>query len=267
MRCNHARELINPLLDGELGARDRNGVSAHMEDCQRCNEIAADIRRLRKSISQVGRTAAPKTLVFRVRRNLVDAVDHSEFGQTRIQSWWRPSPLVRQAATLAACCALSVLLTWSIMTSIAQGSRLEHEILAAHVRSLLQDGPPIQVTSSDTHTVKPWFAGRIDFAPDVKDLTAQGFQLLGGRLDFVQQRRVVALVYQRRLHIVNVFMWRTASTEDTPLALTSKNGYNLLLWNKSGVTYWAVSDLDARELRRLQNLLASTDFDSSKEGE
>jgi hypothetical protein len=110
---------------------------------------------------------------------------------------------------LAASCALSVFLTWSFMTSTGQANRLEQELLTAHFRSLLHDSP-IQVASSDAHNVKPWFAGRVDFAPDVKDLTVEGFPLLGGRLDYVGERRVGALVYRRRLHIVNVFMWTCA---------------------------------------------------------
>jgi hypothetical protein len=103
------------------------------------------------------------------------------------------------------------------------------------------------VASSDAHNVKPWFAGRVDFAPDVKDLTVEGFPLLGGRLDYVGERRVGALVYQRRLHIVNVFMWPAPSLDDVAPKLTTKNGYNLLAWSKSGITYWAISDLDALE--------------------
>jgi anti-sigma factor RsiW len=255
MRCDRARELINPLVDGELGDDDRKAVTAHINDCSCCAKFGVDIGRLSKSVAEVGREPAPKALAFRVRRHLANADEHHEVGQKRLVLWRLPSGIMRQCATLAASCALSVLLTWSFMTSSRQVGRLEQEILSAHVRSLLQDGPPIQVASSDTHRVKPWFAGRIDFAPDVKDLTAQGFPLLGGRLDYIGQRRVGALVYERRLHIVNVFMWPAAGTEDASPKLSAENGYNLLVWNKSGVIYWAVSDLDARELTRLQNLL------------
>jgi anti-sigma factor RsiW len=255
MRCDRARGLINSLVDGELGDDDRKAVTAHIKDCRCCAKFGVDIRRLSKSIAEIGREPPPKALVFRVRRHLANAGERHQLAQKRLVIWQLPSGIMRHCATLAASCALSVLLTWSFMTSTGQVGRLEQEILSAHVRSLLQDGPPIQVASSDTHNVKPWFAGRIDFAPDVKDLTAQGFPLLGGRLDYIRQRRVGALVYQRRLHIVNVFMWPAASTEDASPKLITENGYNLLVWNKSGVTYWAVSDLDVSELNRLQNLL------------
>ena len=254
MRCDRARELINPFVDGELGGEDPKAVTAHIHDCPGCAILGPDIRRLSKAIAELGREPLPKALVLRVRSSLANAVEHYVVTKKRIVLWQLPFGIMRQAATLAASCALSVLLTWSFMTTNGQVGRLEQEILSAHVRSLLQDGPPIQVASSDTHRVKPWFVGRIDFAPDVKDLTTQGFPLLGGRLDYIRERRVIALVYRRQLHIVNVFMWPASDTEDSP-KIATENGYNLLVWNKSGVTYWAVSDLDARELSRLQSLL------------
>jgi anti-sigma factor RsiW len=136
----------------------------------------------------------------------------------------------------------------------ARTERLEEQLLAAHVRSLIQD-TPIQVASSDSHTVKPWFAGRVDFAPEVKDLTADGFPLLGGRLDYVDERRVGVLVYRRRLHVINVFMWPAASAEPSGPLLHRKNGYNILSWSRGGISYFAVSDVEPGELRRLQELL------------
>ena len=133
-------------------------------------------------------------------------------------------------------------------------SRPENDIVSAHIRSLLQDSP-IQIASSDSHTVKPSFNGRIDFAPDVKDLTAEGFPLAGGRLDYIADRRVGAIVYRRRIHVVNVFMWPAANAESRPPQFETVKGYNLMSWSRSGVTYWAISDLNAGELRQLQSLM------------
>jgi anti-sigma factor RsiW len=161
---------------------------------------------------------------------------------------------MRQAAALIAACALSALLTWWMLAAGGRSERLQQELLAAHVRSLLQDSP-IQIASSDQHTVKPWFAGRVDFAPEVKDLTGEGFPLLGGRLDYVRDRRVGVLVYRRRAHVINVFMWPSGSNEATAPSLVTRNGYNLLAFDKGGISYWAVSDLEAGELRRLASLL------------
>jgi anti-sigma factor RsiW len=122
------------------------------------------------------------------------------------------------------------------------------------VRSLLQESP-IQIASSETHIVKPWFNGRLDFAPSVRDLTPDGFPFAGGRLDFVGERRVAALVYRRRLHVVNVFLWpSTGGADSAPRDLVHR-GYNMVTWTKAGIDYWAVSDLNMAELRLLRNLM------------
>ena len=163
--------------------------------------------------------------------------------------------VARNVAALAACCVLSVLATWWVMTSASQGiDRIARDVAAAHIRSLLQDSP-VQVASSDQHTVRPWFAGRADFAPDVKDLAQDGFPLIGGRLDYIAERRVAAAVYKRRLHVINVFMWPSTATADSAPQIDTRNGYNLLSWSRNGVAYWAASDLNADELRQLQRLL------------
>ncbi|MGE5513143.1 MAG: anti-sigma factor family protein [Bacteroidota bacterium] len=254
MRCDRARELIGAYVDEELHGDDRTSVAAHLKSCASCRELMGDIKRTSSALAGLGRESAQPALTSRIRGHLANAAE--EHGQsTRWPAPWRiPSGAWRQAAALAACCALSVLLTWSVVTSTEQANLLQQEILAAHIRSLLQDSQ-IQVASSDAHTVKPWFAGRVDFAPEVKDLAAEGFPLVGGRLDYVHQRRVGALVFRRHAHVVNVFMWRAPGTEDSAPTLVTRNGYNLLGWTKSGVTYWAVSDLDAGELKRLQSLL------------
>ena len=160
---------------------------------------------------------------------------------------------LRHAAVLAIACLLTAFATWWAATSSDQAALVERDVLAAHVRALLQDSP-IQVASSDAHTVKPWFAGRIDFSPEVKDLAADGFPLLGGRLDYVGGRRVGAVVYKRRLHTISVFMWPTAKP-DAPAQAMTRNGYNLVSWNRHGLTYWAVSDLNAGDLAQLVGLL------------
>ena len=128
------------------------------------------------------------------------------------------------------------------------------EIVASHVRSLMQD-KPVQIASSERHTVKPWFGGKIDFSPNVKDLAAQGFPLVGARVDYVGGRRVAVLVYMRRLHVINVFMWpSTGEGPREPQAISLK-GYNSVAWTAGDMTQWAVSDLNLPELREFQALL------------
>jgi anti-sigma factor RsiW len=261
MQCERARELLSPYLDGELSAEERRAVAAHIEGCRSCATQVDDFRRIGRTLAEAGREPAPKALALRVRANLAREAEGQE-GRIA-SSLAKPAPgrpasalhgLMRQAAVIAAACVLSALATWWIVGTAGEASRLEQEVLAAHVRSLLQDSP-IQVASSDAHTVKPWFAGRIDFSPEVKDLAADGFPLLGGRLDFVGGRRVGAVVYKRRLHTINVFMWPSAGPGDAAPRLVARNGYNLLAWSRGGVDYWAVSDLSAGDLRQLQNLL------------
>jgi anti-sigma factor RsiW len=251
MQCDRAQELIGAFVDGELSGDDRPLVATHLETCPNCRELLADVKRISAAVAEMGREAAPKGLASRIRGALFSA-DKAQADRRRL---WRISPgFLRQAAALAAVCLLSASVTWWMVTTSQQGRQLEQELVTAHVRSLLQDRPT-QVASSDSHTVKPWFAGRVDFSPEVKDLAAEGFPLLGGRLDYVGERRVGALVYQRRLHVVNVFMWPASGSQEAPPRQASIHGYNLLAWTSRGITYWAVSDLAGGELQHLQALM------------
>ncbi|MDF2996105.1 MAG: transrane anti-sigma factor [Xanthobacteraceae bacterium] len=130
---------------------------------------------------------------------------------------------------------------------------LSRDVLAAHVRSLLQDNP-VQIASLDTQTVKLWFAGRLEYSPVVRNLSTEGFELFGGRLDYVDGQRVAALVYKRRLHRINVFVW--PSDRGASVSYSGKlDGFNVFGWSKAGMTYWAVSDLNEGELHEFQALL------------
>jgi len=253
MSCDHARDLIGAYLDGELSGADRQAVSLQLQRCPACADYAGDLRRMSRQLGTLARLPAPAGLADRIRTELAAAATSEPVSARRIALAW-PASFARMAAMLLVACALSSALTYAALTSRASETRLETEIVAAHIRSLLQDSP-IQVTSSDTHTVKPWFAGRIDFAPEVRDLTAEGFPLVGGRIDYVGERRVGAIVYKRHLHTINVFMWPAPDAAPTAPARHIAKGYNALTWSKNGITYWAVSDLNLAELRQLQMLL------------
>jgi anti-sigma factor RsiW len=260
MQCERVRELVSPYLDGELSGEERRVLAAHLGECRDCSVQLSDFHRASKTLAEAGREPAPEALAARVRANLARAAHADPTPTTalipklpRVGASARRG-LLRQAAVIAAACVLSAVATWLATSTLGQQHRLEQDVLAAHMRSLLQDSP-IQVASSDAHTVKPWFAGRVDFSPEVKDLASEGFPLVGGRLDYVDGRRVGAVVYKRRLHIINVFMWPSASTGDAAPRCITHNGYNLLTWSRGGVDYWAVSDLNAGDLVQLQALL------------
>ena len=155
---------------------------------------------------------------------------------------------------MAAVCLLSVFGTWAVMHQPNSVPEAEHDVVAAHVRSLLQNST-IQVVSSDSHTVRPWFNGRVEFAPPVKDLTAEGFPLYGGRLDYVDGHRVATLVYHHGPHTISVFVWPEVSPSSAPPLLIQAEGLNVLSWSKDGMVWWAVSDMEQSEMKELRALL------------
>ena len=268
MRCDQARERIGALLDGELSGRQRQDIAEHAETCPACARYRDDLKGLSTQLAGA-RETAPRGLARRIQARLeVEHDEHADIAAPQaasssmpalVPAWmaamasgWRPA--LRQIAVVLVACVVSVSATvWQMQTADLQRG-LTSDVLSAHVRSLLQEST-VQVASNDTHNVKPWFAGRLEFAPSVKDLAAEGFPLAGARLDYIGERRVAALVYRRRLHVVNVFVWPAADAADsTPRALTLR-GYNLLTWSRGGIAYWAISDLNMAELQRLQALL------------
>lgn len=250
MRCEEAQARLGAVVDDAVVDQEVQAARAHATTCQSCGEALADFRRLSRELKSVGREAVPATLEGRVRAAL--AADGDRIAPP-VASLSR-HPMLRHAAVLVLCCALSVLLTIVVMRQSGNEIRLEQDVVSAHVRSLLQD-TPFQVASGDPHSVRPWFNGRVDYAPAVKDLAAEGFPLVGGRLDYVGGRRVSALVYKRRLHVISVFMWPSPGPDEAASRAFQLNGYNVIAWNRAGLTWWAVSDLGAAELQQLQGLL------------
>ncbi len=257
MRCEETRELVSAWIDGELAGEQRQAVAAHIEGCPVCAGLAADYRRTGHKLAAFGREPAPADLGRRIAARLADEADGIDLPAPLPVSGMRrfdPAQWTRLAAALLVACAFSALAAWTLAQTGARQSTLEREVVAAHIRSLLADSPA-QVASAETHTVKPWFAGRLDYSPVVKDLSAEGFPLVGGRLDYLADRRVAALVYKRRLHVVNVFLWPAAGASATEPRLRTINGYNVASWTAQGMTYWAISDLNASELLQLPALM------------
>jgi anti-sigma factor RsiW len=247
MQCRDAEEALSAAIDGEDAGERHRAAAEHVTGCPRCAALANEYRRIGQSLRAVAYAWAPPALDERIRAAIA-ARDRSARGR------WQPMDarfLLLQAAALIVVAGLSALASWHLAQSAADRHRLERGVLAAHVRSLLQDAP-IQIASSERHVVRPWFNGRVEFAPAVKDLASQDFTLLGGRLDWIDGRRVATLVYKRRQHIINVFVWPSESQADEAPLATGFKGYNAISWTTGGMTHWAVSDLNAKELAELQ---------------
>jgi len=251
MKCASARELIESYLDDELDSGLRVEIQDHLTSCSSCSETHARFRELQRDIrTQAPYYDSPASLEQRIRDALAQAAksDISTSGATG------PSPTWRWIAVAASVLlAVSLALNLTLFRS-ARGDRdiIAQNLVSSHVRSLIGTHL-LDVPSSDQHTVKPWFNGKLDFAPDVKDLAGQGFPLIGGRIDYMANQPVAALIYKRRQHVINLFVWPSTSSVSSAEELSQK-GYNLIHWDKAGMNYWAVSDLSLNELLQFRTL-------------
>ena len=172
----------------------------------------------------------------------------------------------RHGLMLAASFATVALVSWNLAlltVSPARDDDVAREVVAAHVRSMMSPGRLNEVESSDQHTVKPWFGGKIDFAPPVRDLSEAGFPLSGGRLDYIDGRPVAALAYKRRLHTVNLFVWPAPGAPDSAPQPLSLNGFALIRWTQGSMRHWAVSDASPTELATFAQAFQRGSIDAS----
>jgi anti-sigma factor RsiW len=235
MTCDEAEILLHALLDGELDAGHAREVEAHIDGCPRC---AAQLRAYHEISNAVSDADLHYTAPWALRRRIEAALP-----QPRVTS--RRS-LLKGFAMGSAVSAIAATGLVAIVLRNDDEQRIMSEVVSAHLRSL-QAGHLTDVLSTDQHTVKPWFNGRLDVAPPVIDLTAQGFTLIGGRLDYVDGRALGAVVYKRRSHVINLFVVQGANAEHRARTETVQ-GFNIRRWSERGLNYWAVSDLGADEL-------------------
>jgi anti-sigma factor RsiW len=257
MTCDSTRTLIDQLRDGTLPDAERRSVIAHLETCVDCKAVMTLDTHIARHIAEGATVDVPPRLRAKV-MGALDAEDRAEgakVGAARAETPRRGRPTWAQAAAAAVLVGVvSAAGGWAVRGNVQERDLVTTNVLQAHVRSLLQDNP-VQVASSDSHTVRPWFAGKIALAPGVRDFAAEGFPLVGGRLDVIGPNRAAVVVYKRNLHWINVYMWPVADDiAEGPSALT-RNGYNMLRWTRGGVAHWAVSDLNLAELRQFQGLL------------
>lgn len=252
MSCDRVPSILHGYLDGELDAAGAAEFESHLQSCADCTTALEAASALRSSLQRSAlRERAPDSL----RRRMAAAVELPASPPATGTATPASTNAWRWLA-LAASFLLVVLVGWHQIEGLGgsrQASGLASSIVDAHLRSL-QPGHLVDVVSSDQHTVKPWFDGKIDYAPAVRDLAAAGFPLLGGRLDVLQGRTVAVVVYARRKHLINVFTWPTTERDSSPSS-GSRLGYNWLGWRKDGMEVIAVSDVNAGDLETLRQLL------------
>jgi anti-sigma factor RsiW len=247
MNCAEHRQLLDAYTDGELDLVHALEVEKHLNDCARCSATERSNRMLRAALRQpeLG-YRAPDSL-----RERMQAVTGKEGAGKAVRSaqrsWFWPA----LAGTAVAVAALTVMLR---PAGISRQDELMQEAVGAHVRSLMA-AHLTDVASSDQHTVKPWFDGKLDFAPEVRDFAAEGFPLIGGRLDYLDGGTVAALVYQRNKHFINVFVRPATRTDGEREIIEKFRGYSIIQRTTNGLHYWLVSDLNERELGELAGLL------------
>ena len=233
------RELLHAYVDGELDLANTREAERHLQSCADCRGTEKAIRELRSPLtSDATAYRAPAHL----RRNVRAALRREAKSTRQTLSPW----LMFATGAAFAAVLLGAVLFQTMLG--ARGNTIVDQVVANHVRSLLA-AHLVDVVSSDQHTVKPWFDGKIDFAPDVRDLSANGFPLVGGRLDYLDRKTVAALVYQRNKHPINLFVTPEPTSRSTSPTVVTRRGYNVFFWTNNGMRYWAVSDLNQAELR------------------
>jgi anti-sigma factor RsiW len=243
MNCQQAKPLIDPYADGELEAPAILELEQHLRGCSACAVAWGNLQSLKRTLKgDALYFSAPEQLRERIKSELPSPT--RAVPQRQAWNWNRNGLTGAMSVAAATCLALLLIVT---LTRPSSEHQLAQEIVSSHIRSLMV-GHALDVASTDQHTVKPWFNGKLDFSPPVKDLAAQEFPLIGGRLDYLGGRSVAALVFQRQIHIINLFIWPAKAGDSNPAAFAPRHGYHLIHWSEAGMVFWAVSDLNEKEL-------------------
>jgi anti-sigma factor RsiW len=256
--CDDARVLMHGHLDGELDLATDVEVQRHIAECARCASEYAALRAMRARLkNEEFRFEAPAALREKIRRAL-PATPRSRSVLQRLGAYHaQRGPSMPRAIRFALPMAIGAMLALIIAPRTMSPSvdqQLAGEVVASHVRSLMGTHL-MDVASTDQHTVKPWFNGKLDFSPPVTDFVKDGFPLVGGRLDYIDGRPVAALVYQHGKHVINVFTWPSPKAATSVATLEAEHGYNVQQLTVGGMNCWVVSDLNRQELDKFAALL------------
>jgi anti-sigma factor RsiW len=246
MNCHDTQSLLHGYLDGELDLAGNLQCEQHLRECPACARMLAEQQMLQTELKA-------DALYYRAPDNLRDRVRSAlkKRGGARVARFpWRS---VAAAACLLLFLGLGFVLGQLTFAPSAR-ERLSQQVAFSHIRSL-QVEHLVDVPSADQHTVKPWFNGKLDFSPPTPDLSKYDFFLKGGRLDYLNGRPVAAVVYHRREHIINLFVWPESANEEGVIRREARQGYHLIHWSRDGMQYWVVSDLDPGQLNEFAERL------------
>ena len=220
-----------------------------MRTCASCTATLAGHEALRKKVRSLGRMPAPEALAATIRKSLAKADSEARGEVLNVRSW----------SAMAASHFLAIAIGGAAVFGLMHGRYVRNfaiqETIDAHVRSLIDERTLMQVASNDSHNVRPWFMGKLDFSPAVAELNKEEFPLLGARVDYLANRYVAALVYGRRKHRINLFVAPADGVASAASTSTARNGYNMLEWQADGLSYRAVSDIDPAELVEFAELV------------
>ncbi len=244
LNCTHCHELIHGYLDNELDTAMAASVAEHLSNCADCKRLHDEAKLLIASVkTRATYYTAPDALTRSVFANLQPSTPSASSVWEVLRKWLAPA---------FSAIALAMALVLYVATPSSEQPWME-EAVSSHVRSLMAEHLN-DVASSDRHTVKPWFTGKLDFSPPVFDYSAQGYPLLGGRLDYLQHQTTAALSYGHAKHIINVFILPTTET-DKPRQHLSIRGYNIVSWQQNHMRFIVVSDLEKTELEAFSQLV------------
>src|SRR6266566_2970973 len=275
MNCEEAINLMDGYMDGELDPITNQEIERHLRDCRGCEQAYAAQRALVRTIAggAVPYYKAPAELRQRIQSSLRDGIADrpartavARDSQVLFRRRWPELRTILLGTPwnwlglaglgLAAAIIFAAIIFSNLAPMVrrpAADQFLATQLIASHVRSLMANHLT-DVASSDQHTVKPWLDAKLDFAPPVVDLASEGFPLVGGRLDYLDNRTVAALVYQRRKHFINLFVWPTTPGDSKSQTMVARQGYHLLHWSDGDFTYWAVSDVNINDLQSFKQL-------------